>query len=145
LRLFALVIGEVILMLQAFLFLRGCVIIHVVLICSKDAGWLHSTSSLGAKYAFDHNTSAHVKRPTIVADPVVIRNLVYAVAPLVNRDIAGTTEDDKVLVLVVSVVANGTLGVFLHYESSLMRTKRVVSLNIEAVGAIAIRVVSPLR
>lgn len=119
-------------------------VIHVVLISPKDTCWLHSSTSLGAKNAFDHDASAHVESPAIIADPVVVRNLVYAVTPLVNRDIASTAKDNKILVLVVSIVANGALGVFLDNQPSLMCTQRVVSLYIKAIGSVAIRVVSPL-
>jgi len=122
LRLPSFVISEVILMLQALLLLRRCVIIHVVFVRPKDAGWLHSSATLGAENALNHDASAHVKRPAIIADPVVVRNLVYAVAPLVNWDIASTAEDDQVLILIVPVVADGALGILLHHQSSLVRT-----------------------
>jgi hypothetical protein len=109
-------------MLQALLLLRRCVVIHVVLVRPKDASWLHSSAALGAENTLDHDASTHVKRPAIITDPVVVWNLVNAVAPLVNWDIASTAEDNKVLILIVPVVADGTLGILLHYEPSLVCT-----------------------
>lgn len=50
----------------------------------------------------------------VVADPVGVGNLINTVTLLVNWDVARTAEDDQVFVLVIAVVADGTLGVFLN-------------------------------
>ena len=62
-----------------------------------------------------------------------------------HGDIASSTEDDQVLVLVIAIVADGALGVLLDYQSTLVGAQRVVALNVQSVRAIAIGVISTLR
>ena len=52
--------------------------------------------------------------------------------------IASTAEDNQVFVLVVAVVADRALCILLHDESPLVRTERVVSLDVEAVQAVSV-------
>lgn len=117
---------------------------HEVLIRAENARGLHRTAALRAQDALDHDAPTHVERPAIVANPVVVGNFVDTIAPLVHWNIASSTKDDQVLILVVAVVADGTLGVFLDDKASLMGTKRVVSLDIEAVDPVTIGVVATL-
>lgn len=119
-------------------------VVHVVLKSAEDAGRLHCTTSLGAEDALDHDSTAHVEGPAVVADPVVVWDFIYTVTPLVNWDVASSTKDNQIFVLVVSVVADRALGVLLDHETSLVRAQRVVPLNVEPVWAIAVWVVSSL-
>lgn len=130
-------------MLQTLLFLSRCVVVHEVLVSAEDAGRLHRAASLWAQDALDHDTSAHVERVAVVAQPVLFRNFVYTVASLMDRDIASSAEDNQVFVLVVAVVADGALGVFLDDKATLVGTEGVVALDVEAVWP-SIRVISPL-
>ena len=131
-------------MVEAFLLLSRCVVPHEVLIRAEDACGLHCAAALRAQDALDHDAATHVERPAIVANPVVVGNFVDTIAPLVHWNIASSTKDDKVLILVVAVVADGTLGIFLDDKASLMGTERVVSLDIEAVDPVTIGVVATL-
>ena len=130
-------------MLQAFFLLSSSVVAHVVLIGAEDASRLHGATTLRAQDTLDHDAPAHVESPAIVADPVVIGDFVDAVATLVHRNIACPAEDDQVLVLVVTVVANGALSVFLHDKATLVGAQRVVALDVEAIRA-TVRVICPL-
>ena len=130
-------------MLQAFFLLSSSVVAHVVLIGAEDAGRLHRATTLRAKDALDHDAAAHVKGPAIVTDPVVVRYFVDAVAALVHWNVASPAEDNQVFVLVVTVVADGTLSVLLDDKASLVGAQRVVALDVEAVRA-TVRVIRPL-
>ena len=96
---------------------------HVVLMGAEYARGLHRSSLLRAQDALDHYATAHVESPAIVADPIVVRNLIDAVAPLMNRDVASSTKDNQVFILIIPIVADGTLSIFLHNEASLVRTQ----------------------
>ena len=96
---------------------------HEVLICAEYARGLHRSSLLRAQDALDHDATAHVESPAIVANPIVVRNLIDAVAPLMNRDVASSTKDNQVLILIIPIIADGTLCVFLHNEASLVRAQ----------------------
>lgn len=117
-------------MLKAFLFLRCRVVVHVVLKGAEDARRLHCSAPLRTKDALHHNASPHIEHLAIVADPVVVWDLVDSVAPLVHWNVASSTEDYEVLIFVIAIVANGTLGVLLHDQASLVGTQRVVPLDV---------------
>lgn len=106
-------IGEAVSMLEALLLRCGSVVALVVLPGPEDARGLHGSSLLGAEDALHHYASLHIERPAVVADPVVVWNFVDAIAFLVYRYVAIAAKNDKIFVLVVSVVADGTLGVLL--------------------------------
>ena len=109
-------------MLQSFLLLRSRAIVHVVLKRAEDACRLHRTTALRAEDALDHDAAAHIEGPAVVANPVIVGDFIYAVAALVHRDVASSTEDNEVLVFIVAIVADGALGVLLHNEAALVRT-----------------------
>lgn len=119
-------------------------IAHELFVGAEDACWLHGTTALRTKDALDHDAATHVESPAIVADPIIVGNFIDSIAPLVNWNVASSTEDDEIFVLIITVVTDGALGVFLHYKAALVCTQRVVSLNIEAVGPCTIRIISPL-
>ena len=77
------------------LFLRSrVVVLHEVLMSREDARRLHGSSSLGAKYALHLEPSFKIEGQTVVADPVNLRNLIDAIAFLVDWDVAVATEDN---------------------------------------------------
>ena len=82
--------------------------------------------------------------PAVIADPVVIWDLVDTVAPLMHWYIASSTKEDQVFVLVVAVVADGALSVFLDDEAPLVCAERVVALDVETVRTFTVGVVGPL-
>ena len=96
---------------------------HVVLMGAEYARRLHRSAFFRAQDALDHDATAHVESPAIVADPIVVRNLIYTVAPLMNRNVASSTKDNQVFILIIPIVADGTLSIFLHNKASLMRAQ----------------------
>ena len=115
-------------------FLLGCssVVALVVLPRPEDACRLHGSTLLGAKDAFHLNASLHIESPTVVANPIVIWDFVDAVAFLVYGYVAIAAKYDQIFVLVVSIVADGTLGVLLDNEATLVRAQRVVPVDVHA-------------
>ena len=101
-------ICKAVLMLEAFLLRCRIVIKLVVLRPPEDARWLHSSSPLRAKNTLDLYAPVHLEQLAIVADPVLIWHLIDPIALLMNRNVAYLAENDLVLILVVSVVADGT-------------------------------------
>lgn len=99
-------------------------VLHEVLMCCKNACRLHCSSAFRAQDAFHLDSSFEVERQAVVADPVDLRDLVDPVTLLVYRDVAVATENNQVLVFVITIVANGTLSVLLHHQASLVRTQR---------------------
>ncbi len=85
-----------------------------MLLGREYTGWLHRTALLRTKNTFHVETPSKSKTATIVADPIVFRNFIDSVAFLMDRDITHAAENDKILVFVVSVVANCALSVFLY-------------------------------
>ena len=118
---------------------------HVLLMSAEYACGLHCAASLGTEDALDHDSSPHVKGPTVVANPIIVRNFVDTIASLVHRDVASSTKDNEIFILVISVVTDSTLSVLLDNQATLVRTERIVSLDVEAVGSLAVRVVGTLR
>lgn len=112
-----------------------------MLVCAKEVGRLHRTASLRAQEALDHDSTTQIESPTIVADPVVVRNFINSIATLVDRYIASSTENNQVFVFVVAIIAYCTLRILLNYKSTLVGTQRVVALKVKAVEAVAIRVI----
>ena len=119
-------------MLEALLLLCRRVITHEVLVGSEQVGRLHSTASLRAQDAFHHYAPTQIESPAIVADPVVVGNFINTITPLMYRDIASSTKDNQVLIFIVAIIANCTLGVLLDHKSTLVSTERVVALKVKA-------------
>jgi len=117
-------------MVESFLFLGCSVVPHEVFVSAEDAGGFHGAAALGTQYAPGHDASRHVKGTAVVADPVVVRNLVDAIAFLVHWYIASSAEDNLVLVLVVAVVADGALRVLLNDKAALVGAEGVVALDV---------------
>jgi len=99
------------------------VVPHELLISAEDASGLHGSATLRTKNALNHDAAAHIESPAIVADPVIVRYFVDAIASLMDRNVASSTKDDEILILIVTVVADGALGIFLYDKASLVRTK----------------------
>ena len=95
--------------------------------------------------ALDHDAAAEVKGPAIVAKPFILGNLVNAIASLVDGDIASSTEDDQIFVLIVAIVADGALSVLLHDQAALMGAQRVVPLDVKPVRPVVIWIVCSFR
>jgi len=110
------------------------VILNEVLLSRENASRLHGTSPLGAKNALHLNSSLQVEGKAVVANPIDFRNFINTIAFLMNRNVAIATEHDEVFVLVIAVVADGTLGVFLHNEAPLVSAKRGESVVKDSIG-----------
>jgi hypothetical protein len=95
-----------------------------MLLSRKNTSRLHRTTSLRAQQASDLDPPLEVKRHTVVADPINLRYFVDSIAFLMNRYVAVATENNQVLILIISVVANCTLSVFLDNKTSLVSTQR---------------------
>jgi len=65
-----------------------------VLLGREYACWLHSPSALGAENAPDVKTPPERETAAVIANPIVFRHLVYAIAFLVNRDVTHTAKHD---------------------------------------------------
>lgn len=105
---------------EAF-FLCCCIVVPlVVLELSKDAGRFHGTTALWAQETLDLKPALEGKAAAVVADPVLLWNFVDSIALLVDGDVAATAEDYEVFVFVVAIVANCTLSVVLHGETTLV-------------------------
>ena len=98
---------------------------HEVLIRSEYTCGLHSTSSFRTKNTLHHNASPHIEGPAVVTDPVIHRYLIDSIALLVDWDVAVAAEDNQVLIFVVSIITDGTLGIFLDHQASLVGAQRV--------------------
>jgi len=61
-----------------------------------------------------------------------------------NRNVAVSTENDQVFIFIVSVVADRTLGVFLHHESPLVRRELHVPPVICHLTTIILLIFAPL-
>lgn len=131
-------------MVESFLFLCGSVVPHEVLVGPENAGGLHGSAAFRTQDALGHDSARHVEGPAIVADPVIVGNLVDAITSLVHWNITSSTEDNLVLVFVVAIVADSALGILLHDKPALVGTEGVVALDIETVGALRIGVVATL-
>lgn len=94
-----------------------------MLVGCEDARRLHGSSPFRTQQALDLDAALKTEGLAVVADPVNFRNLIDTVTLLVDRDTAFTTEDNQVLVLIVTIVAYRTLCILLHYKASFMRTK----------------------
>ena len=102
-------------MVQSLFLESRLVVAHVLLLSAEYASWLHGAASLWAEKALDHYSSAHVESPTVVANPIVVWNFINSIASLVHRNVASSTKYNQILVFVVAVVADGTLGVLLNH------------------------------
>ena len=80
--------------MESFLLLSCSVVPHEVLVRAEDARRFHSSATLRAQDALHHDASTHVERPAIVTNPVVVRNFVDTITPLMYWDIASSTKDD---------------------------------------------------
>ena len=90
------------------------------MLCSpEDACWFHRASSFRAEDTLHHHSPLHLKKLAVIANPTFVWKLIDAVALLVNRDIAHVAEDNQVLIFIVAIVADGALGVLLHYQTPL--------------------------
>ena len=105
-------------------------VVHKVLVSPENVGWLHSSTPFGAQDAFDHNASAQVKSSAVVANPVIVWYFINTITSLMYRNVTSSTKDNQVFVLVIAIVADGTLGVFLDDKATPVRTERVVALNV---------------
>ena len=97
-------------------------VLHEVLVGPEYTGGFHGTTSLWTQNTLHHDPSFHVEGPAIIANPVVDRDLVYAIASLVDRDVAISAEYYQILVFVIAIVADSTLGILLDYEASFVCT-----------------------
>jgi hypothetical protein len=75
---------------------------------------LHGASLLWTEDAVDHESSLEPKEKTVIADPILLRQLLNTIAALVNWDVAVPTEHDHVLVLIVTAIADHTLCIVLN-------------------------------
>ena len=119
-------------MLEPFLLCRCVVVELIVLRSPEDARGLHSTAPFGAEDTLDHDSSVHLEELAVVANPILLWKLIDAVALLMDRNIADVTENDEVLVLIVTVVADGALGVVLHHQAPLGSAEGVVAVEIQS-------------
>ena len=110
-------------MLQSFFLLSLLVICNVMLQCLKDVRRLHGTAAFRAQDALYHYAAAHVKRMAIITKPVINRYLIDAITPLMHWNVASSTEDDLVLIFVLSTVADCALCILLDYETSFVSTE----------------------
>ena len=62
-----------------------------------------------------------------------------------DGDIASSTEDDQIFVLIVAIVADGALSVLLHDQAALMGAQRVVPLDVKPVRPVVIWIVCSFR
>lgn len=58
----------------------------------------------------------------VVADPICLWYFVNTIALLMNRNVTYAAEYNKILVLIVTIVANCTLGILLYNQTSFMST-----------------------
>jgi hypothetical protein len=116
--------------METFFLLSSVVVVHEVLIRPEDVSGLHSSAPLRTQNALHHNASAKVKSPTIVTDPIIVRYFINTITSLMHWNVASSTKDNQILVLVISIVTDSALGVLLNDKTSLVGTERVVSLYI---------------
>lgn len=117
-------------MVKTFLLLSGRVVVHEVLVSPENVGWLHSSTPLRTQDAFNHNASTQVKSSAVVANPVIVWYFINTITSLMNRNVTSSAKDNQVFILVITIVADGTLGVFLDDKATLVGTQRVVTLNV---------------
>ena len=103
------------------LFLSGSDVVPlVVLIRTEHAGRLHSSSTFGAENASDLYATFECQAAAVVTNPIILWHDINSIASLMHRDIAHTTEHDKIFVLIVTIIADCALSIFLHYKASLV-------------------------
>lgn len=94
---------------------------------AKYASRLHSPASFGAENTTHLKATFESKTATIVTYPVIFGNNIYAIAFLVHGDIAHATKNDKVFVLIVTIVADCALSIFLNDEASLVGAQLLIA------------------
>lgn len=73
---------------------------------SEDICGFHGSSLLAAEKTLDHESLLHAEDVAIVANPVSLRQLVNAIASLMDGDVAVAAKHNQVLVFIVPVVAD---------------------------------------
>lgn len=104
----------------------GTVIVQsVVLSWCEYIGGFHSAAFFRAQQASDHKASLEAENLAVIADPITFRQLLDAVAGLMDWDVAVAAEDYHVFVFVVAVVTDSTLSIILSLDSSHVRASAV--------------------
>ena len=130
---------------HSFLCSSAVVALEVFLWC-ENTGWFHGTAHFWAEEAFHAEPSLHREGPAIVADPVIVGDNIDAVATLVDRNVAVATKYNQILILVVAIVTDCTLGVFLDSKASLLGTHLVVARIVSQVSLTTLLgLVEPLK
>ena len=75
----------------------------------KNCGGTHRPSSFWAESTFKISSLLTAKDRARHAEPVSFWHLLYSIAALMNCDSTELTEDDQVVVLIVSRIANAAL------------------------------------
>ena len=88
---------------------------------AEDIRRLHGAAALGTEEALDHQASLKAKSVTIVAYPVVLRHRLEAEALLVHGDRAAGAKHNLIVIVVVTIVADGAASVVLHQDRLLLR------------------------
>lgn len=108
---------------EPFLLRSSTVVLIIVLLSCEDASGLHRTTTFRTQDAPDLDASFQVECETIVANPVNLRNFVDSVTFLVHRNVTIATENNKIFILIVTVITDCALGIFLHNKSTFVRTQ----------------------
>jgi len=99
----------------------NCIILmlfsKLCVVCSANVRGLHRSSFFRAQQAGQHEASFETKQSAVIADPVFLRKLLYAIATLVDGDVAVSTKNNHVFIFIVATITYDTLSIFLSSNS----------------------------
>jgi hypothetical protein len=91
------------------------IVLFILLLAPKYVSRFQRPSLFGTQLALNHEAFSKAKDPAGIADPVLFREGFNAIAALMDWNAAVATEDYEVFILIVTIVANGTLGILLSH------------------------------
>ena len=104
--------------------------------CEKISRF-HCSTKAGAEHTLDEKASFHLKDIAVVANPVIFRHFINAIAVLVYRDHTGPAEHNFIsLLFIFSTVTDSASGVFLHGLVSLLSVDSCQPFVIEITSVI---------